>query len=109
MKRRDMDSQLLKEARKEAHKQFPKEIGGHGNESIIHTIYYGMKGFDGVLHILPFNCMPENTVAPLVDDMGKKYNIPVMRLSFDEHTGEAGLGTRLEAFVDILKWRKGRR
>ncbi|MGC8843040.1 MAG: acyl-CoA dehydratase activase-related protein, partial [bacterium] len=33
-------------------------------------------------------------------------NFPVMVVTLDEHTGEAGLLTRLEAFVDMLRRRK---
>ncbi len=29
--------------------------------------------------------------------------IPLLQLTFDELTGEAGLNTRLEAFVDLLR------
>lgn len=106
MKRRGIDQELYFAAREKAHEYFPKEIGGHGNESIMHTIYYALKGFDGVIHVLPFPCMPESTVAPVVDDISHDFNIPVMRLIFDTQTGEAGLNTRLEAFVDILKRKK---
>jgi len=108
MKRNGIDRQAFMVARKQAHQYFPKEIGGHGNESIIHTIYYGLKQFDGVIHILPFPCMPESTVAPIIDDISQDYHIPVMRLIFDTHTGEGGVNTRLEAFVDILQRRKKR-
>lgn len=106
MKRKDVDRSAWLVAREQAYKYFPKEIGGHGNESIIHTIYYALAGFDGVLHLLPFPCMPESTVAPILDDIHGDYGIPVMRLIFDTHTGETGLDTRLEAFVDILQRRK---
>jgi len=89
-----------------SHRYFPKDIGGHGNESITFTLYYAMKKFDGVIHILPFPCMPEATVAPILDDISREYSIPVMRLIFDTHTAEAGLFTRLEAFIDILDRKK---
>lgn len=100
------DRETLKVAMRKSHEYFPKEIGGHGNEAITFTIYYGLKGFDGVLHILPFPCAPESTVASVVDDISRDYSIPVMRLIFDVHTAEAGLDTRLEAFVDVLKRKK---
>jgi hypothetical protein len=29
-----------------------------------------------------------------------------MTLTLDEHSGEAGLVTRVEAFVDMLNWRR---
>lgn len=109
MKRRGMDRQIFMIARKQAHQYFPKEIGGHGNESIIHTIYYALKKFDGVIHILPFPCMPESTIAPILDDISHDYRIPLMRLIFDTHTGEGGVNTRLEAFVDILNRKKQRK
>lgn len=109
MKRRGVDRQTFLDAKKQAHRYFPKEIGGHGIESIIHTIYYGMRKFDGVIHILPMPCMPESTVAPILDDISHDYGIPLMRLIFDTHTAEAGLDTRLEAFVDILKRKKDKK
>lgn len=106
LKRRGVDRKVYLIAQRRAHKYFPKGIGGHGNESIIHTIYYALKKFDGVIHVLPFPCMPESTVAAVLDDISRDYNIPVMRLIFDAHTAEAGLDTRLEAFVDVLKRKK---
>jgi predicted nucleotide-binding protein (sugar kinase/HSP70/actin superfamily) len=31
---------------------------------------------------------------------------PFLNLTLDEHTGEAGVMTRLEAFWDMVNWRK---
>ena len=107
MKRPGIDRKTFEAAKKQAHKYFPKEIGGHANESIIHTIYYALSGYDGVLHILPFPCMPESTVAVILDDIAHDYQIAMMRLIFDVQTGEAGMITRLEAFVDMLRWKRG--
>ena len=36
----------------------------------------------------------------------KEYNKPLLCLTIDEHTGEAGFVTRLEAFVDMLYRKK---
>lgn len=107
IKRKDIDTKVLKEAEKYAEKYLPiKSVGGHGKEAVIYTIYYALKGFDGVIHLLPFPCMPESTVASVLDRISEDYNLPVLRLVFDEHSGEAGVDTRLEAFVDILKRKK---
>lgn len=103
IERKGIDRKTYIEAKKLAHEYFPKDIGGHGNESIIHTIYYALMGFDGVLHLFPFPCMPEATVSSILDDIGHEYHLPIMRLIFDSHTARAGLQTRLEAFVDILQ------
>jgi len=101
------DREILQMAMRKSHEYFPLEIGGHGNEAITFAIYYALKKFDGVIHLLPFPCMPEATVSPVLDDISRDFGIPVMRLIIDTHTAEAGLDTRLEAFVDILE-RKNR-
>ena len=31
-------------------------------------------------------------------------NKPITSISIDESSGEAGLATRIEAFIDVLKW-----
>ena len=45
----------------------------------------------------------------MVDEIqyhAKERNLPMMNLTIDEHTGEAGFVTRVEAFVDMLIRRK---
>ena len=41
----------------------------------------------------------------MVDEIqyhAKNKNLPMIHLTIDEHTGEAGFVTRLEAFIDML-------
>jgi predicted CoA-substrate-specific enzyme activase len=105
--RGDLDQRVFKESLKESYRYLPKyDIGGHGRESIAFTIYFAKKGYDLVLHIYPFPCMPEVTVAQFIDDVGKDYNIPVIHLMFDANFGEANLETRLEAIVSMLSLKK---
>ncbi len=82
-------------------------IGGDGQESIMNTIIYKEKGYDGIIHILPFGCLPEISAKEILTNVSRDYDIPVLSLSFDEQTGEAGFVTRLEAFVDLLLQRRG--
>lgn len=95
-----------KEEEKEARKLLSQELGGHGFESIVNTIYYGKNGFDGVIHLLPLSCMPESTVEPLVDHVAEKYGISLYRFPIDENNFEAGFSTRLETFISMLRRRK---
>ncbi|MEN6567354.1 MAG: acyl-CoA dehydratase activase-related protein [Veillonellales bacterium] len=81
-------------------------IGGHSLKSIGHTVNMGRKNFDGVIHIFPFTCMPEVVAKNILPKVSSDANIPVLSLTFDEQSGEAGLMTRLEAFVDLLKYRR---
>lgn len=78
-------------------------VGGHGQESVGAAVKYARDGFDGVIHIMPLTCMPEIVAAGILPRVQEDYRIPVMTLTIDEHTGRAGIQTRLEAFVDLLE------
>ena len=107
MKRPDVDYKLFDEAEKITKRYFPKKkLGGHGKESITWSIYYALAGFDGIIHILPFPCMPEATVSVLLDEVSNDYGIPVNHLVFDQQFGEQNLITRAEAMVNLLHFKK---
>lgn len=55
---------------------------------------------DGIIYISSFACGIDSVVIELIKD--KIGDFPFMILKIDEHTGEAGFDTRLEAFVDML-------
>jgi predicted nucleotide-binding protein (sugar kinase/HSP70/actin superfamily) len=62
--------------------------------------------FDGMIYLSSFGCGPESLVGELLARWAKRSGgIPFMLLTIDEHTGAAGLVTRLEAFTDMLKRR----
>jgi predicted CoA-substrate-specific enzyme activase len=107
MERPDVDYVIFKEAEEITKRYFPKDsVGGHGKESITWTIYYALAGFDGVVHILPFPCMPEATVSVLMDEISNDFGIPVNHLVFDQQFGEQNLITRAEAMVNLLRFKK---
>lgn len=81
-------------------------VGGHARETIGSAIYYKDLGYDGVIQILPLNCMPEIVAKSILNSVKRDLDFPIMTLVVDEMTGEAGFSTRLEAFVDLLKKRK---
>ena len=65
------------------------------------------KTVDGIIHIIIFSCGPDSIAGEMVSRFStRKPNIPVLQLTFDELTGEAGLRTRLEAFIDMVKRKK---
>jgi len=62
---------------------------------------------DAVLHLTAFGCGPDSLLNKFIELEAKQHrNIPFMTLMIDEHTGEAGMATRLEAFVDMVRRRK---
>ncbi len=77
-------------------------VGGHGQETIGGAVDFARHGFDGVIHLLPLTCMPEIVAASILPQVSKSLQIPVMTLYVDEQAGEAGLLTRLEAFIDLI-------
>jgi len=83
--------------------------GGHSLESVAHTVEAAKRGMDGVVHLMPFTCGPEIVAKGVLEGVRRIYNIPVLSLAFDEHTGEAGFLTRLEAFVDLLRFQRRKR
>ena len=81
-------------------------VGGEGIDTVGSTIRYAQQGFDGFIHLYPFTCMPEAVAKSVVAGVGREYNIPILHLAIDEHAGEAGMITRVEAFVDVLEMRR---
>ncbi|MCU0857573.1 MAG: acyl-CoA dehydratase activase-related protein [Pontiellaceae bacterium] len=57
----------------------------------------------GVIHLSSFNCGCDSIVSTLYHDVLREKKIPLMTLVLDEHAGQAGVDTRLEAFVDSIK------
>jgi len=78
-------------------------VGGHGRDAIYEMLNYVKKDFDGVIQLLPFSCMPESTVRPILQKIHLETGIPFLSLSLDEQMAEAGIETRIEAFVDVVK------
>ena len=59
---------------------------------------------DGIIYLSSFSCGIDSVVTELIKNELDEF--PFMVLKLDEHTGQAGFDTRLEAFSDLLKRRK---
>jgi len=108
-----IDETLIPFAGKKAEKIFKKAedyieivIGGHAKQSVGHIIDYKEKGFDGVIHLKPFGCLPEIVTQSILDKLSEDFDIPILSLSIDEQTAQANMMTRIEAFLDFIKYRK---
>ena len=86
-----------------------QNVGGEGRETIGSLVNFAEMGFDGVIQLLPFGCMPENIATSIIPRVQQEHDIPVLTLAFDEQTGRAGMVTRLEAFLDLLEARRRNR
>ncbi len=57
---------------------------------------------DGIITVTAFGCGPDSLMIEKITRKAKMFNKPLLNLTIDEQTGEAGFITRLEAFVDML-------
>lgn len=90
-------------------KELPKNLFWYfSNRAIRGTLYYlNEKKVDGIVHVTAFGCGPDAMVDKLMELEAKNHGrTPFLTLSLDEHTGEAGVMTRIEAFVDMLRLRR---
>ena len=59
----------------------------------------------GIIFLSSFGCGIDSFVSDIIQRYVKTTNIPYVKLTLDEHAAEAGLNTRLEAFMDVVNWR----
>ncbi len=88
---------------------FEYVIGGHAKRNVGHIIDYKQRGFDGIIHLKPFGCLPEVVSQSMLDRISEDLNIPILPMSIDEQTAKAHMKTRIEAFMDLIKQKKEER
>ena len=72
--------------------------------------HYLESGADGVIGIMAFGCGPDSLMMDIVHRRAARLRTtPFMSLTLEEHTAEAGVVTRLEAFLDMIHRKKRRR
>ncbi|MDO8511824.1 MAG: acyl-CoA dehydratase activase-related protein [bacterium] len=76
------------------------------NKELVGALEKYRKEVAGVIFIMTFPCGPDSLVIDLCQN--KVNDLPIVVITLDELQGEAGLKTRLESFVDILKIRNER-
>jgi len=79
---------------------YEEEVVGAGG-------HYLQSGADGVIGIMTFGCGPDSVMMDIVRRQANRLKTtPFMSLTLEEHTAEAGIVTRLEAFLDMIHRRK---
>lgn len=62
---------------------------------------------DGVCVVVSMGCGPDSLVAEFMRAESARRGVPFLQLVMDEHTGVAGLVTRIEAFVELAERAEG--
>jgi len=79
-----------------------------GSRVLGSSIYYSKdKKVDGIIYVTPFGCSSDALIKEYMDANihNKK---PVLTLTVDEHSSDAGMITRIEAFLDMIELRRNR-
>ncbi|MBM7581653.1 putative nucleotide-binding protein (sugar kinase/HSP70/actin superfamily) [Caldicoprobacter guelmensis] len=63
----------------------------------------------GIVFLSSFGCGIDAFIVELLQRYNhRQYRIPSALITVDEHSGQAGFDTRLEAFIDMVEWRDER-
>ncbi len=92
-------------------KKVPKNLFWNFSNQVLRAALYYLDNskVDGIIHVTAFGCGPDAMVDKMIElEAKQRGKIPFMSITIDEHTGEAGLMTRIEAFVDMLALRRER-
>ena len=76
------------------------------NRELVGSILNNLHRIDGIVLLSAFPCGPDSMFDDAI--MRKIKDVPILNLMIDSQSGEAGVQTRLESFIDILRFqRKG--
>ncbi|MBD3255406.1 MAG: hypothetical protein GF383_09950 [Candidatus Lokiarchaeota archaeon] len=75
-------------------------------QAIRYFLYQGRDEIDGVIFLISFACGPDSLISELIMRDMKTVGIPYLSIIIDEHSGDAGLLTRIESFVEMIKRKK---
>ncbi len=80
----------------------------YGRKALGSSMYFIRNAeLDGIIYLMSFGCGIDSFVCDMVARRVRmESNTPFIVVTIDEHSGEAGLNTRLEAFIDMIRWKK---
>ena len=101
----NIESKHIEKSQKTLHKKIfwshAKKIYGAGGT------YIDDPKIDGLIYLSCFGCGTDSMTNDLLARRARAEQKPYMVVTLDEHSGEAGLVTRIEAFLDMLERRMG--
>ena len=76
------------------------------NREITGGIYKKRNNVDGIILLSAFPCGPDSMVNEMI--VRRNNGIPLLNLIMDGQDGDAGVETRIESFIDIIGFKKGK-
>lgn len=67
-------------------------------------MFHQNNDISGILYVFSFGCGAASITNEIIElEIHKNLQMPLLRIVLDEHTGETGLMTRLESFMDMIR------
>ena len=88
--------------------RYPKKLFWSYGKRLLGSGLYMLENsmVDGLILLTSFGCGIDAFIDELLIRANQReYKIPLTTITLDEHTGQAGFNTRLEAFIDMMEWR----
>lgn len=100
--------EMLSQHKDEYINQVKRKIFWSAGSKIVGTCFYAIEKnlVDGIIYLSSFGCGLDSIIIDIIQRKCIRSKVPFTVLVIDEHSGEAGFNTRLEAFLDMLEWRK---
>ena len=76
------------------------------SREIVGSLAMHHEEIDGAILLSVYPCALDSMVDDMLIRKNRMAHIPVLQMTLDAQTGTAGVETRLESFIDILKMRK---
>jgi predicted nucleotide-binding protein (sugar kinase/HSP70/actin superfamily) len=69
--------------------------------------FLNREDIDGIIYLTSFGCGPDSLITEMVRrELNPNQDRALLELVLDEHSAESGVRTRVEAFVDMLRYHK---
>jgi predicted nucleotide-binding protein (sugar kinase/HSP70/actin superfamily) len=102
-----VDDSVINENAGLLHKKIFWDFGRRAMGGLMHLLE--RDDIDGIIYVMSFGCGIDSFICDLAERRNKRgKDKPFIAITLDEHSGEAGLNTRIEAFVDMIGWRRKR-
>jgi len=100
-----IDEDIINEKTSMLPKRLFWNFGRKAMGSALHML--DRKDIDGIIYLMSFGCGIDSFICDLAErKIRRESDIPFIVLTIDEHSGEAGMNTRIEAFIDLIRWRQ---
>lgn len=78
------------------------EVGGEGMPGVAAARTLVEQGWDGIVHVYPFKCMPEGIAKDAYKELSDLYQVRYLCLTFDKETEIERVKTEVSTFAALL-------